>query len=273
MRKSKPASSPAGSSPGWFSASQSRSSSRKACSLGESVRSTRRGDSTGRDTRPRVPAGTDRPQAAQQPPGHLALGLAPVGAGASPEVNTATETHRSPRRSSPTWFSMPLTQPPLKYRRPAGRAHAAIPHRCERHDRAQQAHRGAAVAAHHEAVDLQEEAGLVGRADPRGAPGRRRWRTRRMPDAPGQAPQRRVAHDVAHPRWRRRCPSGGSSAPAARGRRPRRRATAHAAMVEVGHHQHRLDHAGRAVVAVGRGSRTGVPLRAHGERDRAAPRA
>src|SRR4051812_43369397 len=42
LRNSKPDSSPLGSSPGWFSSSQARSSSRNSCSLGESVRSTRR---------------------------------------------------------------------------------------------------------------------------------------------------------------------------------------------------------------------------------------
>ena len=40
-----------GSSPGWFSASQPRTSSRNACSLGESVRSTGRAHSTGRAAR------------------------------------------------------------------------------------------------------------------------------------------------------------------------------------------------------------------------------
>src|SRR3954454_3548100 len=41
-RNSNPSSSPGGSSPGWFSSTQARSSSRKACSFGERVRSTAR---------------------------------------------------------------------------------------------------------------------------------------------------------------------------------------------------------------------------------------
>ena len=189
----------------------------------------------------------------------------------SSTVMTATATRSLPRRSSATWWStapLPDPQPPLKDL-PARQVDAADAPALRGHDRRQQVERVVAVARRQQALDPEEEARLVGRGDPRVAPDRRRRREVLHPRAAGDAAQPARADDAQDAR-RRRVVRASDHRREQRAVVCAERPVAHAGTVEVGQHQHRLEH-GRGRERPGRAPAPRARGGAHVEGDRAAP--
>ena len=160
-------------------------------------------------------------------------------------VRTASATRRPSRSSSATWWVMPVRHPPLKkILIVAGSRDRRDPPPLRADDPAQQGAGVGAVALGHEAVDAQEEARLVGGGDARledRADGAQAGHVRRLADGAQAA----VAHDgvdlvrgVVVARGDHRLQQAGLVGA--------ERAVRRAAQDR--DQQHRLDHAGRAVL-------------------------
>src|SRR5215213_10847699 len=131
----------------------------------------------------------------------------------------------------------------LEVERPAAWALGRDAPTLRRYDRAEQAHRVAAVAPRDAAVDLEEEARLVRDVDG-GEPPRTRGVEAPHVNAPGQTGEPGAAHDVAHLRGRG-VVGTADHRPEQRALGGTQAAPAHLRPAQVGHEQHRLDHARR----------------------------